>query len=285
MATKEHLYIVISIALFQQHRFSVLSLVCLPLRVIKQSINLFVYLNPLGAYLDIWFGWRSVFVFLMGLGIFITLLMITYVTDTQIAYRHLSLEVLHRYGKIVTNLNFLCFAFCAGVGLAVFFSFFSSSSFILIKILGVHEAEFGVYFGLVGVIYMVGSIVGAQVALRIGVFNTCFIGAIFVLIGTIAMPIIFVLDGLSLPGFLLPLFITKVIPHLHPLSLALTITSLSLSLSLAFSRFLSLSLFLSFSRFLSLFLSHSLPLLSNFCIDRKSSSHGTRRIWGNGAIP
>lgn len=168
-----------------------------------------------GAYLDIWFGWRSVFVFLTGLGVFITVLMYVNVTDTQLTYKRFSWEIPRRYRRIIGNVNFLSFAFCAGVGLAVFFSFFSSSSFILIRILQVDESHFGIYFGLVGVIYMIGSLVGAQISLRIGVYYTCMIGALFVLAGTVVMLIVFMIHGLTLAGFLIPLFITKVCRYLR----------------------------------------------------------------------
>ncbi len=158
----------------------------------------------IGGFLAATFGWRSVFWFLTALGgitIFITLF---FVEETLIKEkrRYVSLNVVKDYIDIFSNKHFLHYMLFSGIGIAICFSFFSISPFIIIKILHISEKYFGFYFAIFGLVLACGGIVNGWLVTKIGIDNTLKLGTIFLLAGGVSMLLVDKFLGLSLIGFM-----------------------------------------------------------------------------------
>jgi Bcr/CflA subfamily drug resistance transporter len=179
---------------------------------IYSYINSVVGISPLiapfiGAYLDIWFSWRASFVFLTSFGILTLLLIIYQFEESQAPARktHLNWKLLQRYFQILKNIHFLTYGICASSSLAVFFTYFSMSPFLLITHLHIPQQRFGIYFATIAVTASIGSYCTAKLLGKISLFKIIVTGCIGMIASAILMISWHLCSGLTLLGFLLPM--------------------------------------------------------------------------------
>lgn len=184
----------------------------------KQSARYYGYLNGavsvspmiapvLGGYLQVWFGWRSAFLFLVIYAVITFFLILRFLPETlpQESRMSFDLAVFKRYLQIIRNTHFLVFTFGAGSAVACFFVFFSMSSYLLIDILRIPTQDFGYYFLTLGITTFIGALICAAIAPKIGVLKTAVIGAVLVVIGGLLCVLWLYLIGLTVAGFLMPM--------------------------------------------------------------------------------
>lgn len=162
----------------------------------------------LGGYLLIKFGtWRSTFHFIS---------IFTLVTFF-IAYWRLHetkplvttddfkpSDLVANYKELFTDKVFISFAFCACTALTALFLFFSVSSVLLIKVLGVSETKFGYYFGFNAAVYMIACFFTPKFKHKIGIENTIIVGSALIFMGSAMMLGWNFIYGLSKLGLMLP---------------------------------------------------------------------------------
>jgi len=174
-------------------------------------LNCFISISPLfapliGGYLDYYFGWRAVFLGLLALGL-VTLLIICvmYHESHALANRQpLRWDIFKRYLRILSQRDFRFYTLSAGMGISVYFTFFSVSPYIIITVLHVPSEHFGIYFSVLGVTLIIGSLLCGRLVQKCGVIKTLIFGILCILIGGISMTIWYLALGLSLGGFLIP---------------------------------------------------------------------------------
>lgn len=187
----------------------------------KENFKAFSYLNgsiaispllaPLiGGYLIYWFNWQASFVFLTIFGIFTFLLIYKKVTETRPPEHKIVMDrqLFKRYLTILQNVNFRSYVSCASSGMAIFFTFFSSSSIILIKLLDVPIQYFGYYFALIGIVFFLGSLLSAYLTSHIGLYKSVFLGSILLIGGGVWMLGWELIHGLTIWGFMVPMMLT-----------------------------------------------------------------------------
>ena len=83
-----------------------------------------------GSYLDIWFGWRSIFVFLIGLGLICSAVTVCFIQETLPPQNRVkfNVSIFNRYFTVLKSKEFIFFGTCSVVGIGCLFSFFSISS-------------------------------------------------------------------------------------------------------------------------------------------------------------
>ncbi|MDF1795851.1 MAG: multidrug effflux MFS transporter [Coxiellaceae bacterium] len=175
-------------------------------------LNSTIAVSPLmapiiGAYVAQWLGWRSNFYLLGLIGVGCFLLIALAMRETQLP-RHkatLDFSIFKRYWVIYSQRRFYPNVLMAGCAIAVFFSFFSISPFIIIKLLHVPETHFGYYFAVLGVVFLCGSITAGKMTPAVGVRRVLLSGVLLVLFGGLLMWGWGWLFGLSLSQFLVPL--------------------------------------------------------------------------------
>lgn len=158
----------------------------------------------LGGYLYLFFGWQSVFFFLVGIGslaFFVSRFCIKETLDLNKRTK-LGLGVFKRYFEIVKNEQFLCYALIAGLAEAIFFCFFSISPFVITEIHGVPIHQFGYYFALFGAVVSLGGFLSGLLIEKYGIVKTLYIGIFLMLAGGLFMFAFSTFMPYMLSGFL-----------------------------------------------------------------------------------
>ena len=178
-------------------------------------LNGFISISPLfapviGGYLDEYFGWRSVFIGLLFIGVLCLVMTLGFVKETLPASKRYPIHwnTFSHYGEVFKNAQFLAYFLCSAVGICVFFTFFSTSPYILIQLLHVPADHFGFYFGMLGVVLLAGSLIGAKIVEHVGIYKTTLLGALLVLVGGLVMWASYGVFGLTIVGFVLPFAIS-----------------------------------------------------------------------------
>ena len=187
----------------------------------EESGQIYSYLNGaigisptfapiLGGYLNLYFGWQSVFYFLALLGCCSFLMTGLQIKETHEKQHRVKMDrkLFYRFGSIFQNRQFLIYSCIAGFGEAVFFCFFSISPFIIIDLLKVPPHEFGYYFAFFGAVVGLGGLGGGKMIKWLGIETTVKSGLALMLGGGILMVAWYGLAPLSLISFLLPMTIS-----------------------------------------------------------------------------
>ena len=163
-----------------------------------------VFAPIVGSYLGTWFGWRSVFWFLVGLGVLITLSTRVFFSETLPVEKRISLTktVVSRYLTLFTNKVFVKSILLCGLSISICFCFFSISPFIIINLLHVNKEYFGYCFAVFGIAIGIGGFLGASLISRIGILKTICIGLTNAFLGGVVMLAFNLMFGLQLIPFL-----------------------------------------------------------------------------------
>lgn len=163
----------------------------------------------LGGYLNLYFGWQSIFIFLGLIGIGSILITKFYIEETHPKDMRVKFDgkVFKRYFNILRNRQFLIFALIAGCAESVFFCFFSISPFMIIDVHGVPSHQFGYYFASFGSVIAFGGFIGGKITEKRGVQKTIAYGISLMFLGGCSMLVWHFMHGPSLSGFLIPMSI------------------------------------------------------------------------------
>jgi MFS transporter, DHA1 family, multidrug resistance protein len=120
----------------------------------------------LGGWLQIWFGWRAVFVFLAAVGLALTMVCWRALPESlPPAGRHVFhyRPILRNYGIVIRNPRFVLLALAMGLASIGFFVYIASAPQFVMQVLRRPETAFGwLFLPLVG-----GMVVGASTARRL----------------------------------------------------------------------------------------------------------------------
>ena len=145
-----------------------------------------------GSWLLYFFNWRSHFVLLLILGIF-TFYGVTRLQESckTIGTEALKLSsVLSQFPLCLRSANFVGFALCGGATYAAMFCYISTSSFIVIGLLGLAPEHFGYTFMVVVFGYIAGAMTSSRLVNRQGLLRVLGLGQ---LIGLLAATLLLVL--------------------------------------------------------------------------------------------
>jgi len=129
-------------------------------------------LAPLaGSALIVPFGWRAVFVAATVAALLAFLLTAFVLPETWPAERRVKSElktVLAGYGVLLRDLRFLGLTFIGGLGMASFFAYLASASFVYIDHFGLTPVEFSLAFSLNAIGFIGASQFSANLGVRFG---------------------------------------------------------------------------------------------------------------------
>ncbi len=184
------------------------------------------------GFLLVFGGWRSVFWFMSGAGLAITLAAWIVLGETHppAARQSKQSSYLRDYKLLFSHLRFAAFVLQSGFSSACFYTLAAASSFLMSDYLGRSAAEFGMYFALIPLGFFLGNLVSSRLTLRVSV-ETMVLAGTSVTFLAIATQSVIILSGyltplvLFLPGMMvtfgqglaLPNATTgsmRVIPHL-----------------------------------------------------------------------
>ncbi len=154
--------------------------------------------------------WRSSFYFVAVFGFVALVINFIYVRDTKYIVKLVDTHkfklkyILKGYRQVLFSKDFLSYNICAITGLSCLLMFFSTSSIILIKTLGVPPNIYGYYFAANSIMYLAGNVVSPMLQGKVGVNGTILCSGVFMLLGGACMLLIYLTLGLSVLGILIP---------------------------------------------------------------------------------
>lgn len=114
----------------------------------------------LGGVFTEYFGWRSIFVFLLVIAVLLIVIIYFFLEESKGEDREVSLKVgkiARNYLVVLSNTDFVVYGLAGSIAMAIMFAYISGIPFILMKIYGVSETTFGWMFGLNACGFIAGS--------------------------------------------------------------------------------------------------------------------------------
>ena len=154
----------------------------------------------LGGFLEVRWGWRSIFWFLTFLGFVSLLLSWAKLPETN---QNLNMPSSNRrpYLEIIKIPIFRRATILLTGSSLVFFSFIGGAPYIMINVLGQSPLEYGMWFVLTATGYMLGNFTSARLAKKLGIERMILIGTTSSAIGGTAML------AITLSGYLSPFWL------------------------------------------------------------------------------
>jgi len=139
----------------------------------------------LGGVLDTAYGWRATFAFLGVASLAVLTWAIFALRETRPTHLTGSQDPkLRTEGRaLLTSRPFIGYLLSASLGCGVFFTFLGGGSYLVVDIMGRSSAEFGVWFAVMSVGYMLGNLATARLSHRLGVDAMVRWGLIFEVVG------------------------------------------------------------------------------------------------------
>ena len=135
----------------------------------------------IGSYLLIWFGWEANFFVVALWGLALILIVWATLPESNTAPDPLALtpaRVMANIRQLLSNRIYLSYALTNSAVFSGLFAFISGSSFVLIDVLGIPTIEFGYYFALGVIGYIVGTTISGRLGSRVDVHRMIRIAAV-----------------------------------------------------------------------------------------------------------
>ncbi len=161
----------------------------------------------LGGFLIDLYGWRSIFLVGLAAGALVALLALRQLPETRPdpAGDRVRGAMLGSMGRLLRIRSFQGYAMVGAFSMSLFFSFLAGAPFITIEILGRPASEYGLFFMMISIAFMLGNFAAARLSSRIGVEGMILAGSLAVLAGALAGVAAVLLLGLSLWTLFLPM--------------------------------------------------------------------------------
>ena len=173
---------------------------------------------PIGGLVAEYLGWRATLAMLAIFGVGCALYMQGQFRETIQHKRHNATELgplLQTWIGIVSNPVFRAYALLMMGAFGALFTFLSSSSFVLIEILGLSRPQYGWVLFSLSASYILGTVICRRLLLHWGPLKTVRFGAMMSLSGGISMYAVYAWGGHSLAGVLLPFYPVMVAHGIH----------------------------------------------------------------------
>lgn len=177
---------------------------------VTMAMSLAPMLSPaLGGYLDTLAGWRASFAFcsLAGLAVFVWVILTLPETLAQRGEGEGAGSLLRGYGLLLRSPLFCSYALQTAFTSGVFFAFIAGAPFVVVTVMGLPASDYGLWFIIVSIGYLVGNFFTGRFAARVGINYMLAVGAAIGMIGIVLLALASWLTALSLPGVFLPMMV------------------------------------------------------------------------------
>ncbi|MEM9351336.1 MAG: MFS transporter, partial [Pseudomonadota bacterium] len=123
----------------------------------------------IGGVLDASFGWRSVFWFLSGMGIVISLIVAYDWTETNTRKSRSFGEQFRNYPALLAAPAFWAYSGAVVCGIGVFYIFISGAPLVADRALDITTAELGFAIGVITMGFFVGNGISGRIATSVGI--------------------------------------------------------------------------------------------------------------------
>ena len=156
-----------------------------------------------GGYLYEWYGWQSVMLLALAIGLLVTGVCIVVLSETntrrtsRTSFRDMTRDCARLLGKRL----FLGYALQVSFTTATFFTFLGGASAVAVDIYGRSPSEYALLFVLVPGGYMTGNVISGRIGRRVGIDRMITIGTAFSSTAALVMMVLFVSGWFSLIHF------------------------------------------------------------------------------------
>lgn len=122
----------------------------------------------IGGYLDELYGWQASFWFSAAFGAVALAVVWLDLRETNL-YRSSSLGAQFRsYPELINSQRFWGYTLTAMLTSGVFFAFLGGGPFVATEMLSLTPSQYGFYFGIISIGYMLGNFIAARHSIRVG---------------------------------------------------------------------------------------------------------------------
>lgn len=153
----------------------------------------------IGGFLDIHYGWHASFIF-----VFVFTAIVLFFAWLLLGETHLGpyqaespLVMFKSFGALLTNVRFVSPALQVGFSSAAFFAFVGVAPYVAIKLMGASSFEYGLYFMISAVSYMMGNLITGRTSEKWGPARLVALGLGCSLIGAMWLLVNHFLFGLT----------------------------------------------------------------------------------------
>jgi DHA1 family bicyclomycin/chloramphenicol resistance-like MFS transporter len=131
----------------------------------------------IGGNLEVWFGWRASFVFVLGAGCLVLALALLEAHETHFDRQRAGWTTLLRsYGRLIASPGFSGYALNVALTSTAFFAFIAGAPVIMANALHRPPDDYGWYFIGISGAYMVGNFLSGRFTLRVGLDRMAWTG-------------------------------------------------------------------------------------------------------------
>lgn len=145
----------------------------------------------IGGFLDQYYGWQSTFVLTLGYAVVATAVIWNDLNETNLSPTSSFVAQFRAYPELLRSRRFWAFTLTAGFTSGAFFAFLGGGPYVATEMLGLGPMDYGLYFMLVSIGYMVGNFMSGRYARRLGVNRMMLSGNIVSTAGTISSIVMF----------------------------------------------------------------------------------------------
>lgn len=152
-----------------------------------------------GGYLDVWFGWRAGFAVTAVVGLGLAIAVALTLAETRAPGPQASgvMRVIMDGASLLGLRSFLGYACQVSCTSCVFFAFLGGAPYVTVTLLGRPPDEYGLYFMIIAIGYIVGNFCSGRISRRIGLDNMVAFGTSASIAGSVVMGVVIWLDALS----------------------------------------------------------------------------------------
>lgn len=159
---------------------------------ITMGMTLAPMLGPLiGGFLDELYGWKATFYLILGFGIISFLVVYLDLGETNRTLSASMTAQVKNYPELFRARRFWGYTATAAMASGAFFAFLGGGPYVATEILDLTPSQYGMYFILISVGYMIGNFLTARFSRRIGINPMMLAGNIFASLGLVLSLVLF----------------------------------------------------------------------------------------------
>lgn len=161
----------------------------------------------LGGYVNLYFNWQAIFIISSSIAFSICLLAMKYLTETC-PQKTTSLSVsriLYQYSQVLTSNQYFGYALSSTFIACAFYLFIGSAPYIVVDYLGGNSADFGNWFLMVALAFMLGSLCSGTLTKRISINTMIWVGHVISLLGAALLLLLNAVEQLNYFSVFIPI--------------------------------------------------------------------------------
>jgi MFS transporter, DHA1 family, multidrug resistance protein len=190
----------------------------------KDQVKVFTYIatgmaiSPaiapiIGGVMQSYWGWRSSFVLLLIVSMFVLVLIYYKLEETNKDLNPKAtcpINLFKSYKSMLTNSDYMGYTLAITFAWCAYFSFISSSPFIFQDVIGVSPVIYGIIFAFVSLGYVSGTVIARKFASKFHLNTLIFKASLFCLVGSAILFLFAIFNVISIFVILFPVIIIMI---------------------------------------------------------------------------